>query len=58
MNAVEQIHISIKKMVFECLCHGFEVSFSEMDECMELPALVIFVSVDPLSALRKLDQTL
>lgn len=48
MNATEQIHNKSKKIFLECLCHGFEPSLCEMDECVDVPA--IFVNVDSLSA--------
>lgn len=50
MNATEQIHNKSKKIFLECLCHGFEPFLWEIDECVDVPAFVIFVNVDSLSA--------
>lgn len=51
MKAVHKNHRISKKIFLECLCHGFEPSLCEMDECVvDVPVLfVIFVNVDSLS---------
>lgn len=48
MKTIEQNHTKSRNIILECLCHGLMFCFSELVECVDWLAFVIFVSDDPL----------